>query len=95
MNLQDNLESKSLRNGNINCALVNEIVSMTEINYLSDSENFISENSHIDFTPFNTESIILFENTTEYFPDLIKLLNNNKIKHTILNDEFDLSFIVI
>jgi len=95
MNLQDNLESKSLRNGNINCALVNEIVSMTEINYLSDSENFISENSHIDFTPFNTESIILFENTTEYFPDLIKLLNNNKIPHTILNDEFDLSFIVI
>ena len=95
MNLQDNLESKSLRNGNINCALVNEIVSMTEINYLSDSENFISENSHIDFTPFNTESIILFENTTEYFPDLIKLLNSNKIKHTILNDEFDLSFIVI
>ena len=95
MNLQENLESKSLRNGNINCALVNEIVSMTEINYLSDSENFISENSHIDFTPFNTESIILFENTTEYFSDLIKLLNNNKIKHTILNDEFDLSFIVI
>ena len=80
MNLQENLESKSLRNGNINCALVNEIVSMTEINYLSDSENFISENSHIDFTPFNTESIILFENTTEYFSDLIKLLNNNKIK---------------
>ena len=95
MNLQQNLQSKSSRNGNVNCEMVNDIVSNSEINYLIDSENFISENPHIDFKSFNKDSIILFENTTIHFPDLIKLLNNNKIKHTILNDEFDLSFIII
>ena len=71
------------------------IEKLSEINYLIDSENFISENPHIDFKSFNKDSIILFENTTIHFPDLIKLLNNNKIKHTILNDGFGLSFIII
>ena len=70
------------------------INNFSEINYLIDSENFISENNHIDFSKFNKNSIILFEYTSDFYK-LIKYLNNNKIKYTKLSDDFDLEFIII
>ena len=38
---------------------ISNIEKHSEINYLIDSENFISENNHIDFSKFNKNSIIL------------------------------------
>ena len=73
---------------------ISNIKKLSEINYLIDSENFISENNHIDFTKFNKNSIILFEYTSDFYK-LIKYLNNNKIKYTKLSDDFDLEFIII
>ena len=73
---------------------ISNIKKLSEINYLIDSENFISENKHIDFLKFNKNSIILFEYTSDFYK-LIKYLNNNKIKYTKLSDDFDLEFIII
>ena len=73
---------------------ISNIEKHSEINYLIDSENFISENNHIDFSKFNKNSIILFEYTSDFYK-LIKYLNNNKIKYTKLSDNFDLQFIII
>ena len=73
---------------------ISNIKKLSEINYLIDSENFISENPHIDFNKYNKNSIILFEYTSD-FNQLIKYLNNNKIKYTKLSDDFDLDFIII
>jgi hypothetical protein len=71
------------------------IEKLSEINYLIDSENFISENNHIDFTNYNKNSIILFEYTTTDFNKQINYLNTNNIKHTILSDYLNLQFIII
>ena len=71
------------------------IEKLSEINYLIDSDNFISENNHIDFTNYNKNSIILFEYTTTDFNKQINYLNTNNIKHTILSDYLDLQFIII
>ena len=74
---------------------IQNIEKLSEINYLIDSENFISENNHIDFTNYNKNSIILFEYTTTDFNKQINYLNTNNIKHTILSDYLDLQFIII
>lgn len=71
------------------------IEKLSEINYLIDSENFISENNHIDFTNYNKNSIILFEYTTTDFNKQINYLNTNNIQHTILSDYLNLQFIII
>jgi len=73
---------------------IKNIQKFSEINYLIDSTEFISENKHINFSKFNNNSIILFEFTSD-FNKLIKYLNNNKIKYTKLSDELDLEFIII
>ena len=73
---------------------ISNIKKLSEINYLIDSENFISENNHIDFSKFNKNSIILFEYTSDFYQ--IKLyLEIYNIKYTILKDYLDLEFIII
>ena len=68
----------------------------TQIEYLSDSENFQSENSQIDFTDFNKNNeFIIYSYITDHYPTVINILNNNKIKYTELLDEFDNEFIII
>ena len=68
----------------------------TQIEYLSDSENFQSENEQIDFTDFNKNNeFIIYSYITDHFPTVINILNNNKIKYTLLTDEFDTDFIII
>ncbi len=73
---------------------ISNIEKHSDINYLIDSENFISENKHIDFSKFNKNSIIFFEYTSHFY-QLIPYLNNNNIKYTKLSDELDLEFIII
>ena len=68
----------------------------TQIEYLSDSENFQSENTQIDFTDFNKNNeFIIYSYITDHYPTVINILNNNKIKYTELLDEFDNEFIII
>jgi len=78
----------------MNSIHISNIEKHSEINYLIDSENFISENKHIDFSKFNKNSIIFFEYTSHFY-QLIPYLNNNNIKYTKLSDELDLEFIII
>ena len=78
----------------MNSKHIYNIKNHSEINYLIDCENFISENKHIDFSKFNKNSIIFFEYTSHFY-QLIPYLNNNNIKYTKLSDELDLEFIII
>ena len=76
--------------------LNNLLKSLTQIEYLSDSENFQSENSQIDFTDFNKNNeFIIYSYITDHFPTLINILKSNNIKYTLLSDEFDTDFIII
>ena len=76
--------------------LNNLLKSQTQIEYLSDSENFQSENKQIDFTEFNKNNeFIIYSYITDHFPTLINILKSNNIKYTLLSDEFDTDFIII
>ena len=76
--------------------LNNLLKSQTQIEYLSDSENFQSENKQIDFTDFNKNNeFIIYSYITEHFPTLINILKSNNIKYTLLTDEFNTDFIII
>lgn len=76
--------------------LNNLLKSQTQIEYLSDSENFQSENEQIDFTDFNKNNeFIIYSYITDHFPTLINILKSNNIKYTLLTDEFDTDFIII
>jgi len=67
-----------------------------QLNNLSDSENFQSENKQIDFTDFNKNNeFIIYSYITDHFPTLINILKSNNIKYTLLSDEFDTDFIII
>ena len=78
----------------MNTTQLNTIEKHSEINYLIDAENFISQNNHIDFSKFNNNSIIFFEYTSDFY-QLKNYLNNNNIKYTLLLDNTDLQFIII
>ena len=73
---------------------ISNIKKFSEINYLIDSENFISENPHIDFNKYNKNSIILFEYTSDFYK-LKNYLNKNNIKFDLLSDELQTEFIII
>ena len=58
--------------------LNNLLKSQTQIEYLSDSTNFQSENSQIDFTDFNKNNeFIIYSYITDHFPTLINILKSN------------------
>lgn len=73
---------------------LNNIEKHSEINYLIDSENFISENKHINFNQFNKNQIIFFEYTSDFYK-LKKYLNNNNINYKLLSDNLNSEFIII
>ena len=73
--------------------LNNLLKNHSEIHYISDSENFFTENN-ININKFKNNKFILFEYTTEFIPT-INILNNNNIKYTIHTDSLDLKYIII
>mgnify|MGYP000025970183 CR=1 FL=1 len=76
--------------------LNNLLKSQTQIEYLSDSTNFQSDNPSIDFTHFNKNNkFIIYSYITDHFPTLINILKSNNIKYTLLTDEYNLDFIII
>ena len=73
--------------------LNNLLKNHSEIHYISDSENFFTENN-ININKFKNNKFILFQYTTEFTPT-INILNNNNIKYTIHTDSLDLKYIII
>ena len=65
-----------------------------EIHYISDSTQFFIDNQ-IKSKKFKNNTFILFEYTIDYFPNTIKLLQQNNIKYSIHTDELDLQYIII
>ena len=65
-----------------------------ELHYISDSTQFFIDNQ-INSKQFNNNTYILFEYTMECYPETISILTKNNIKHTVLTDELDLSYIII
>ena len=65
-----------------------------EIHYISDSTQFFIDNE-IKSKKFKNNTFILFEYTIDYFPQTIKLLQQNNINYSIYTDELDLQYIII
>ena len=65
-----------------------------EIHYISDATQFFIDNK-IKSKQFKNNTFILFEYTIDYFPNTIKLLQQNNIKYSIHTDELDLQYIII
>ena len=65
-----------------------------EIHYISDSTQFFIDNE-IKSKKFKNNTFILFEYTIDYFPNTIKLLQQNNIKYSIHTDELDSQYIII
>ena len=95
MNLQQNIQSKSSRNGNINCDIINKLISNCgEIYYIDDCENFLKENE-LDLKWFKENDLIIFSNICNDFNNVIKMLNDNKISHKVYEDYLNLKYIII
>ena len=95
MNLQENIQSKSSRNGNINCDIINKLISnCEEIYYVDDCENFLEENE-LDLKWFKENDLIIFSNICNDFNNVIKMLNDNKISHKVYEDYLNLKYIII
>ena len=43
----------------------------------------------------NNYNYIIFSYTTDYFPDVINILESNNIKYIIKKDSFDLEYILV
>ena len=72
------------------------IKNQTQLEYLSDSTNFQSENKQIDFTKYNKHNeFIIYSYITDHFPTLINILKSNNIKYILLTDDFNNDFIII
>jgi hypothetical protein len=63
--------------------------------YLSDCDQFKSDNPHIDFTQYSDDSYIIFSYITDQWSELRSILYMNHIPFTELLDEFDESFIIV
>ena len=95
MNLQQNIESKSSRNGNINCDVINKLISnCEEIFNINDCENFLEENE-LDLKWFKENDLIIFSNLCNDFNNVIEILNDKKIAHKVYEDYLNLKYIVI
>ena len=95
MNLQQNIESKSSRNGNINCDVINKLISnCEEIFNINDCENFLEENE-LDLKWFKENDLIIFSNLCNDFNNVIEILNDKKIAHKVYEDLLNLKYIII
>lgn len=78
----------------MNYSKLQSILPNDEIHYISDCDQFFSDNN-ISPSKFSNNNYILFEYTIECLPETIEILNTNNIKFTQLTDEFDLDYIII
>ena len=70
------------------------LVPNTELHYISDSEEFFSDNN-LDVENYKQYKYILFEYTIDNMSETINSLNYNNINYKIETDDFDLNYILI
>ena len=70
------------------------LVPNTELHYISDSEEFFSDNN-LDVENYKQYKYILFEYTIDNMSETINSLNYNNINYKIETDDFDLDYILI
>ena len=70
------------------------LVPNTELHYISDSEEFFSDNN-LDAENYKQYKYILFEYTIDNMSETINSLNYNNINYKIETDDFDLDYILI
>mgnify|MGYP003110052820 FL=1 len=70
------------------------LVPNTELHYISDSEEFFSDNN-LDVENYKQYKYILFEYTIDNMSETINSLDYNNINYKIETDDFDLDYILI
>jgi len=70
------------------------LVPNAELHYVSDSEEFFSDNN-LDVENYKQYKYILFEYTIDNMSETINSLNYNNINYKIETDDFDLNYILI
>ena len=70
------------------------LVPNAELHYVSDSEEFFSDNN-LDVENYKQYKYILFEYTIYNMSVTINSLNYNNINYKIETDDFDLNYILI
>ena len=70
------------------------LVPNAELHYVSDSEEFFSDNN-LDVKNYKQYKYILFEYTIDNMSETINSLNYNNINYKIETDDFDLNYILI
>ena len=70
------------------------LVPNTELHYISDSDEFFSDNN-LNMENYKKYKYILFEYTIDNMSDTINSLDYNNINYKIETDDFDLNYILI
>ena len=70
------------------------LVPNTELHYISDSDEFFSDNN-LNMKNYKQYKYILFEYTIDNMSETINSLNYNNINYKIETDDFDLDYILI
>ena len=65
-----------------------------EIYFINECENFLEENE-LNIKDFNKNDMIIFSNICTNYNNVIKILNDNKIKFNEYEDYLNLKYIVI
>ena len=70
------------------------LVPNTELHYISDSDEFFSDNN-LNMENYKKYKYILFEYTIDNMSETINSLDYNNINYKIETDDFDLDYILI
>lgn len=70
------------------------LVPNTELHYISDSDEFFSDNN-LNMKNYKQYKYILFEYTIDNMSETINSLDYNNINYKIETDDFDLDYILI
>ncbi len=70
------------------------LVPNTELHYISDSDEFFSDNN-LNMENYKQYKYILFEYTIDNMSETINSLDYNNINYKIETDDFDLDYILI
>ena len=65
-----------------------------EIYFINECENFLEENE-LNIKDFNKNDMIIFSNICTNYNNVIKILNDNKIKFNEYEDYLNLKYIII
>ena len=74
--------------------LLNNLPAKSELHYISDSDQFFSDNN-LNTENYKKYKYILFEYTIDNMSETINSLDYNNIDYKIETDDFDLNYILI